>query len=234
MTNPTTFSALNQAIATSQELLTTYAFSDELLGDLTTAFGSEYNRDAAEDLVTQWQTEDFNSFPEIEIRNSAEINGANGAYSVDTNKIYIAEEYLLTNADNINAVSDLVLEEYGHYVDAQINPVDAFGDEGDIFAGLVQGQSFTDEQLQQLKLENDRAVVAIDGSEISIEQNNGINVEANIGFQLDGDTDLQEAVVLTFSPEAMVLTASQEVVVLISSQGAVVLISSQGAVVMTA
>ena len=170
MTNPTTFSALNQAIATSQELLTTYAFSDELLGDLTTAFGSEYNRDAAEDLVTQWQTEDFNSFPEIEIRNSAEINGANGAYSVDTNKIYIAEEYLLTNADNINAVSDLILEEYGHYVDAEINPEDGAGDEGALFSGLVQGQSFTDEQLQLLKAENDRAIVTIDGEEIAIEQ----------------------------------------------------------------
>ncbi len=53
MNNLNTVSILNSAIAKSQELLTTYAFSNELLGDLTTAFGSEYNRDAAQDLVTQ-------------------------------------------------------------------------------------------------------------------------------------------------------------------------------------
>ena len=42
---------LSQAIATSQELLTKYAWGDELLGDFTTAFGSEYNRYAAEELI---------------------------------------------------------------------------------------------------------------------------------------------------------------------------------------
>ncbi len=170
MINQTTFSVLNQAIAETQDLLTTYAFGDELLSNFTTAFGDNYDRAAAEDLVTQWQKGEFDSFPEIEIRSSAEINGANGAYSVDTNKIYIAEEFLLANVDNQGAIVDLVLEEYGHYVDAQINSVDAAGDEGDIFAGLVQGQSFTDEQLQLLKAENDLAVVTIDGEKIAIEQ----------------------------------------------------------------
>jgi Ca2+-binding RTX toxin-like protein len=171
MTIQTTSTILKGAIATSQELLTSYALGDELLGDLTVAFGAEYNRDAAQELVTQWQTGEFDSFPEVEIRNSAEINGANGAYSVDTNKIYIAQEYLLANADNINAVSDLVIEEYGHYVDANINSVDAAGDEGDIFSRLVKGESFTDGELQELKLENDKAVITLGGEEIAIEQN---------------------------------------------------------------
>ena len=170
MTNQTTFSILDDAIATSQVLLTKYAFGDELLGDFTTAFGYKYDRYAASDFITQWQTGNFSSFPEIEIRSSAEINGANGAYSVDTNKIYIAEEYLLANADDIGAVSDLVIEEYGHYVDSRINSVDSAGDEGAIFSGLVRGESFTDGELQQLKLENDKAVVTLDGKEIAIEQ----------------------------------------------------------------
>ena len=136
MINQTTSATLKGAIAGAQELLTSFSFSDQLLGDLTTAFGSNYNRQAALDLVTQWQSGEFDSFPEIEILSSATINGANGAYSVDTNKIYIAEEYLLTNADNINAIVDLALEEYGHYVDAQINLEDGEGDEGALFSGL--------------------------------------------------------------------------------------------------
>ncbi|MDJ0658161.1 MAG: FG-GAP-like repeat-containing protein [Crocosphaera sp.] len=170
MTTQAISTILESAIATSQELLTQYSFNDELLGDLTTAFGAEYNTDVATDLVTQWQTGNFASFPEIEIRSSAEINSADGAYSADTNRIYISEEFLLANANNIQAISDVLLEEYGHYIDARINTVDAAGDEGDIFSRLVRGESFSDGELQQLKAENDQAIVNIDGQEIAIEQ----------------------------------------------------------------
>ncbi|MBV6627957.1 MAG: hypothetical protein KI793_34410 [Rivularia sp. (in: Bacteria)] len=43
-------------------------------------------------------------------------------------------------------------------------------DEGDIFSRLVRGESFTDGELQELKLENDKAVITLDGEEIAIEQ----------------------------------------------------------------
>ena len=191
MTIQTTSTILNNAIATSQELLTQYSLSEQLLGDLTTAFGSEYNSDAAQELITQWQTGEFGSFPEFEIRSAEEINGANGAYSADTNKIYISEEYLLANADDVKAVSDLILEEYGHFVDASINSVDAAGDEGAIFSGLVQGESFTDSELQQLQQENDKAIITLDGQEIAIEQQTETGgsffTEAQVGLS-DGFT----------------------------------------------
>ncbi len=182
MNNQNTSSILNQAVLGAQEFLTSFAFKDQVLGDLTIAFGNNYNQQSALSLINQWQASNFSSFPEIEVRESAEINGANGAYSVDTNKIYISQEFLLANADNINGIADLVLEEYGHFVDAQINPVDAFGDEGAIFSGLVQGQSFSNEQLQLLKVENDKALVTIDGEEIAIEQQtfNEIDLSDNL------------------------------------------------------
>ncbi len=179
MTTQTTSTILNNAIsqsepakltASSQELLTQYSLSEDLAADLTTAFGSEYNSEAAQELITQWQTGEFTYFPELEIRSAEEINGANGAYSADTNKIYISEEYLLANANDVKAVRDLILEEYGHFVDASINTVDAAGDEGAIFSGLVQGETFTDSELQQLQLENDKAIITLDGEEIAIEQ----------------------------------------------------------------
>ncbi|MDJ0658159.1 MAG: hypothetical protein QNJ42_01575 [Crocosphaera sp.] len=170
MTTQAIANILESAIASSQELLTQYSLNDGLLGDLTIAFGSEYDSDVATNLVTQWQTGNFDSFPEIEVRSSAEINGADGAYSADTNRIYISEEFLLANSNNIQAISDLIIEEYGHYIDARINSVDAAGDEGDIFSRLVQGESFSDGELQQLKAENDQVIVNIDGQEIAIEQ----------------------------------------------------------------
>ncbi|MEO1558908.1 MAG: FG-GAP-like repeat-containing protein [Cyanobacteria bacterium J06632_19] len=187
MTNQTTSTILDNAIANSQELLKKYALGDETSRDFTTAFGYKYDRYAASDLITQWQTGDFGAFPEIEIRSANEINGANGAYSADTNKIYISEEYLLANASNIKAVSDLVLEEYGHFVDASINTVDSAGDEGAIFSGLVQGESFTEGELQQLQLENDKAIITLDGEEIAIEQREASVTNLAEGFSLKGD-----------------------------------------------
>ncbi len=188
MTIQTTSTILNSAISSSQELLTQYSLSENLLADLTTAFGTEYNSEAAQELITQWQTGEFGAFPEIEIRSANEINGANGAYSADTNKIYISEEYLQANANDVRAVSDLILEEYGHFVDASINSVDSAGDEGAIFSGLVQGESFTEGELQQLQLENDKAVITLDGQEIAIEQQEVIGFsEVQVGLS-DGFT----------------------------------------------
>ena len=186
MTTQTISTILNNAIAASQDLLTQYALGGEPSGDLMTAFGPTYDSDAAADLIEQWQTGDYSDFPGVEILSSASINGANGAYSADTNKIYIAQEYLLANATNQSAVSDLILEEYGHYVDASINSVDAAGDEGAIFSGLVQGESFTDSELQQLQLENDKAVVTLDGEEIALEQQASVTTLPE-DFRLEGD-----------------------------------------------
>ncbi|MEL7407679.1 MAG: FG-GAP-like repeat-containing protein, partial [Cyanobacteria bacterium J06558_2] len=52
--------------------------------------------------------------------------------------------------------------------------------EGAIFSGLVQGESFTDSELQQLQLENDKAVITLDGEEIAIEQQ---RVEVQTGLR---------------------------------------------------
>ena len=177
MNNQNTSSILNQAVLGAQEFLTSFAFKDQVLGDLTTAFGDNYNQQSALSLVNQWQTADFSSFPKIEILSSSTINNANGAYSVDTKKIYLAEELL--NIGDVSTITSIILEEYGHFVDDQINSVDASGDEGAIFSGLVQGQSFTQGELQELQAENDQAVVTIDGEEIAIEQFHLIGDDGN-------------------------------------------------------
>ncbi len=91
----TDLAILNEAILDAQNLLTSFSESDQVLANFTTAFGDKYDRDTALSLVNQWEISDFNSFPQFEILASATINNANGAYSIDTNKIYIAEEYLL-------------------------------------------------------------------------------------------------------------------------------------------
>ncbi|MDB9329762.1 beta/gamma crystallin-related protein, partial [Nodularia spumigena CS-591/04] len=114
---------------------------------------------------------DFATLPPIEIRSAAEINGANGAFSQDTGKIYLAAEFISQNANNLKAITNVLLEEYGHYVDSQINTADAPGDEGAIFSRLVQGEILSEQELAVLRAEDDTATVTLDGQVVEIEQN---------------------------------------------------------------
>ncbi len=137
-------------------------FSEQMM----LAFGNEINVDL---LRASWQTNNV-TLPSIEIVSASNINNANGAFSGDTNTIYLSREFLTANQFDLDAVNGVLLEEYGHYLDHQLNLVDSPGDEGAIFSALVRGEELTDSELQQLRSEDDSAVVNIDGEEVAIEQ----------------------------------------------------------------
>ena len=179
-----TKSALNnlliQATVVAKNLLQQFAAQSNFESYLKLAFGNDIDIDL---LKASWTAGEF-AFPEIEIVNRADINNANGAFAADANKIYLAQEFLIENVNNIDAVQKIVLEEYGHFIDSQLNVVDALGDEGAIFAALVQGEELRESDLLRLKNENDTAVVVLDGKEVAIEQNDPGNTLAtaqNIG-----------------------------------------------------
>jgi hypothetical protein len=132
------------------------------------AFGTQYNRSAAEILRLDWQGGNFSQLPQIEVVSNTILGNANGAYSTSTNKIYLSDTFV-ANA-NSAAVSDVILEEIGHFVDARINQTDSAGDEGAIFAALVRGESLNGTTLQSLQAENDHATIIINGEAIAIEQ----------------------------------------------------------------
>ncbi|WP_199306378.1 choice-of-anchor L domain-containing protein [Anabaena sp. FACHB-1391] len=132
------------------------------------AFGTQYNRSAAEILRLDWQGGNFSQLPQIEVVSNTILGNANGAYSTSTNKIYLSDNFV-ANA-NSAAVSDVILEEIGHFVDARINQTDSAGDEGAIFAALVRGESLNGTTLQSLQAENDHATIIINGEAIAIEQ----------------------------------------------------------------
>ena len=121
------------------------------------AFGKNYNQAVALRLRSQWQSGDFSSFPLVEVIDSAVLGSANGAYGSSTNRIYLSDAYI--KSATTEALIGTLLEEYGHFVDAQVNLVDSAGDEGAIFAALVQGQSLGVDALQALRAENDHSVI---------------------------------------------------------------------------
>ncbi|MCZ8250277.1 choice-of-anchor L domain-containing protein [Microcystis sp. LE19-195.1E] len=159
------------------DILFNFAQSDGFWANLETAFGTSYDVVKATELQQQWRSRNFSQLPPIEILSPQVLGTANGAYSSSTNKIYLSASFL--NTASSAAIVNVILEEIGHYVDAQINQVDSAGDEGAIFAELVSGESLSSQQLQVLKLENDTAIVEIDGQQIQIEQSSLTTTDLN-------------------------------------------------------
>ena len=58
---------------------------------------------------------------------NSNLGNANGAYAGSTNKIYLSDSFLANATPE--AISAVLLEEIGHFIDAQINQTDTPGDE---------------------------------------------------------------------------------------------------------
>ena len=175
---------LNSAKDLAQTKLQGFAQSQDFEKDIALAFGQGRNDDKFRSI---WLTGKI-CFPAIEIRTKAELAGAYGAFSQDTGKIYLSQE--LINSSSTEFVSSVLLHEYGHYVDTQLNTSDSPGDEGAIFSDVVQGKLFEPEELQQLKSRHDTATITLDGQLVQIEQAQPVSKSGGVGgltlpFQLD-------------------------------------------------
>ena len=153
------------------------AFSglDNFWDAFDTAFGKDYDRTVALRLRSQWQVGDFSQSPDVEVVSSTVLGSANGAYASSTNTIYLSDVFVngatgngITSATLLNTL----LEEYGHFVDAQVNATDTLGDEGELFSDLVRGVEISSGELQRLRTEDDHATVTIDGQTLQVEQSN--------------------------------------------------------------
>jgi hypothetical protein len=160
-------STLLSILPAVDDVLFNFAQSDGFWSNLETAFGTSYDVVKATQLRQQWKSRNFSQLPPIEVLSPQVLGTAKGAYSSSTNKIYLSASFL--NTASSAAIVNVILEEIGHYVDAQINQVDSAGDEGEIFANLVSGKSLTPTELAQLKGENDHAVINLGGQAVEIE-----------------------------------------------------------------
>ncbi|MEA5528264.1 hypothetical protein VB638_01440, partial [Dolichospermum sp. UHCC 0684] len=168
---------LNSALTLTYNQLSDFSGLDNFWQVFDTAFGTQYNRSGAEILRLQWLSGDFSQVPQIEILDSNILGGANGAYASSTNKIYLSANFVATATQE--TLVDTLLEEIGHFVDAQINQTDTPGDEGAIFAALVQGESLDSATLKALKAEDDHATITVNGEVIQVEQQNFTGTNGN-------------------------------------------------------
>ena len=179
---------VSQSVSSTQDLLTDLTNSSQGKGILQTVFGDNFDTDSAIAWLESEIQNNFSNFPPIEIVPAESINYAQGAYSADTNTIYLATEFVTRNSHNPSLVGNVILEEYGHFLDAQFNSTDAPGDEGYLFAGLAQQRSFTQQEIANIRAESDLATVIIDDRLLQIEQ---ANPGDNPAFDLIGLTQLR-------------------------------------------
>ncbi len=158
---------LNKATKETFRLLTLLSKNAEFLDKMAKTYGNEFDLEQLNVLCQQWRSGDFSNLPQIKILSTTELNGVRGAFSAETNTIYLSREFITQKPKEITRV---LLQEIGHWVDTKINKIDAVGDEGAIFSALATGHNLSNTQLAQLKAINDFDTIVVDGKTISIEK----------------------------------------------------------------
>ncbi|MFM1842280.1 MAG: hypothetical protein RLZZ490_1016, partial [Cyanobacteriota bacterium] len=105
--------------------------------------------------------------PEIAILPDEVLPGAFGAFSVQTGTIYLSESAVNGDSGRLQAV---LLEEIGHFIDAQVNTMETLGDEGELFSAIVRGVDLSPTDLGRIQTEDDHATITLKGENIAIEQ----------------------------------------------------------------
>jgi Ca2+-binding RTX toxin-like protein len=151
--------------------LKAFAQQDSFESIVTKTFGSHFDTDQVANLRQQWMSADFQDLPNIRIVSAATLQGARGAYSSQTNTIYLSRQYLAQNASGTKAIAKVLLHEIGHFVDSKINSSDSPGDEGAIFSALVSGKPLGAGALRQLRERQDSIALKIGKRTVLAEAN---------------------------------------------------------------
>jgi hypothetical protein len=130
---------INSALSLVYNQLSTFVGLDDFWSRFDTAFGTNYDRAMALTFKSQWLAGDFSQFPTIEVVSDQVLGTANGAYG-SNNTIYVSEQFLSTASES--SLVALLLEEYGHFVDAQVNGQSTFENQGVIFAEQVKALDY--------------------------------------------------------------------------------------------
>ncbi len=142
---------------------------------MQTAFGDKYNKQEAENIRQQTLAGDFWWMPTVEVVDDSTLTDTSGAqssgvgmgaYDSASDTIYLTEELL---AGDPQQAIDILTEEVGHAIDARVNTSDTAGDEGELFARLVSGETLSAAQIQAARSENDHGTIEIDGETVEVE-----------------------------------------------------------------
>jgi hypothetical protein len=174
---------LQAGITTVRSSLQQFFDKPEYIEKLKTAFGGSFDGVKATELWESYQ------LPEIEIVPANILHGADGAFAIANNTIYLADSLLASNSpSHLNAV---LLEEIGHHIDSIVNQNDVAGDEGAIFANLVNGVQLSTTDYLALIGENDHSEILWHGQSLAVEDSvsNKFAIRAGGTVEVKGNSD---------------------------------------------
>jgi peptidoglycan hydrolase-like protein with peptidoglycan-binding domain len=163
--SPSALAALELGVLRAKEQLEIFARRRDFLELLEQAFDDNVSSDQLNALIQDLANGE--AIPEIKIVSANELNNYSGAFGQNT--IYLAEEFLIKNLTNLEAVESVLLEEIGHFIDEELGSSDSKGDEGDIFSKIVRGETVSEDELRAIKAEDDSATILLDGEKLAVE-----------------------------------------------------------------
>jgi hypothetical protein len=120
-------------------------------------------------LISQWAAGDHSGLPPIEVVDGSVLPGAAGAYAISTGTIYLNWDWLASASEQ--QVIAVLTEELGHHLDGLLNASDTTGDEGELFAALLNnGRVISEQERLALRAKNDRVFALVAGRELEVEQ----------------------------------------------------------------
>ena len=153
---------VNDAVSLGASYLDKLTGQPDFEQQLNLAFGDDFTIDAFEAAWTDLSDRAL----AIEVISGDNLDGL-GAFGDST--IFLAEDFLTENSDRPEAIATVFLEEFAHYLDVLVHPVDAPGDEGEIFANLAVGNELSRAELAVLKAEEDSGTITLGERTIEVE-----------------------------------------------------------------
>jgi hypothetical protein len=154
-----------QAVATD---LAHFAAKDDFGSLFAGIFGGNAGRAAVHGIQNQLLRGEPSRLARVEVISGAQLGAANAAYASASNTIYLSDRFLAQAT--LAELRAVLLEEFGHAIDARVNLSDRPGDEGELFSLLVRGLTPTVSERQRILAEDDRRTLTINGSQVAVEQ----------------------------------------------------------------
>jgi len=178
--------SLDGYLALVQNSLHQFLLNPGFDNDIHLIFGTNVDLARARQLILDFATQYSSSLPEIKICSGFNINSAQGAYAAASDTVYLASEFLRDNATNTDVIHAVLLEEFGHALDARLNVSDAPGDEGELFSALVRGVALTEIDVQRIQAEDDTIAVIMDNQNTVLElSSTSLGIRQGYGFRND-------------------------------------------------
>jgi hypothetical protein len=160
-------------------------------------YGDNYDKGMAEQFRQQALAGDFSFLPDVKFVDANTLQGNNGAYNAEEGVVYINKD--LAASDPAKAAQTFV-EEAGHHLDAKLNTADTQGDEGEMFRRVLGGEQLSQQQINEIRSDDDHGTITVDGKQVQVEFWNpfkaiGDAAKAVGGAIADGAKAVGEAIV---------------------------------------